>query len=62
MESLWICVLLCGTPSSPSRRYQGSILCPNGQHIEGDYDRGYACISDAETAAAEAEVDIGCVR
>ena len=27
--------------------------CPDGQHIEGDPNRVYACVPDAETAAAQ---------
>ena len=51
MRALCICVLLCGTVFAQQKTSKDP--CPDGQHIEGDPNRVSACVSDAETAAAQ---------
>ncbi len=54
MKALCICVFLCGTAFAQ----QKSSECPRGQHVEGECDRGCACVSDAETAAAQVKAGV----
>jgi hypothetical protein len=54
MKAFLICAVLCGTVFA-QQKISREHPCPDGQHMEGDYDRVYACVSDAETAAAQAK-------
>jgi hypothetical protein len=58
MKALLIFTLLCGT-SIAQQQATREHPCPTGQHIEGNYDRGYACISDAETSALQTKSTSG---
>jgi hypothetical protein len=49
MKAFLICAVLCATVFAQ----QKSNECPKGQHVEGDCNRVCACVSDAETAAAQ---------
>ena len=50
-KELWIYVALFEL-RSPSKRYQGNIPVPDGQRMEGDYDRGDSRVSEADATVA----------
>lgn len=50
MKATLVLVLFCGFCAA-----QGTSdhPCPQGQHMEGNYNRVYACVPDADTATAQ---------
>lgn len=58
MKAFLVFAVLCGTVAA-QQRISREHPCPDGQHMQGDYDRGYTCISDAQTVKAENEPTSG---
>ncbi len=55
MKQFFAVVLFCGLclAQQPTREHP----CPAGKHMEGDYDRVYACVPDSVTAQAAPKSD-----
>lgn len=58
MKAFLICAVLCGTVFG-QQQISREHPCPDGQRMQGDYDRGYSCVPDAQTVKAETEPNSG---